>query len=243
MKIRILSDVHTEFHQDGGKAFIESLDPTDVDVLVLAGDISNVFGIANSLEMFVRRFPCPVLYVPGNHEYYGGSRPKFLKEIKKVSAVDWLHDSIAAVPYSAGKQQRFLGATLWFAHTDESERAEQHMNDFFQIERFRDWVYKENAETVKWLKSALLPGDVVITHHLPSPRSTPARFLKSPIQCFFVTDLTDLIRERKPKLWIHGHTHDSMDYDIGDCRVVCNPMGYVGHATNLRFDPNFTVEI
>jgi hypothetical protein len=28
-------------------------------------------------------------------------------------------------------------------------------------------------------------------------------------------------------LWLHGHVHDSFDYQVGRCRVVANPAGYV----------------
>lgn len=29
-----------------------------------------------------------------------------------------------------------------------------------------------------------------------------------------------------PLLWLHGHLHNSSMYEIGDCKVVCNPKGY-----------------
>jgi hypothetical protein len=31
---------------------------------------------------------------------------------------------------------------------------------------------------------------------------------------------------KPPKLWIHGHTHDSFDYMVGETRVICHPKGY-----------------
>src|SRR5450631_3269273 len=40
MKLQIMSDLHLEMHADRGAEFIRSLDPTGVDVLVLAGDIT-----------------------------------------------------------------------------------------------------------------------------------------------------------------------------------------------------------
>ena len=54
------------------------------------------------------------------------------------------------------------------------------------------------------------------------------------------------------RLWIHGHTHDSCDYRLGDSRrsvrVVCNPRGYPvlwfkDEFENARFDPALLVEI
>src|SRR5262245_11015037 len=75
MRIQLLSDVHVEFHRDDGRAFVESLDPTDVDVLVLAGDIAVGEGIPGTLSRFCRRYcNSSVVYVHGNHEFYGSDR-------------------------------------------------------------------------------------------------------------------------------------------------------------------------
>ena len=41
MRIQVISDVHFEFHSDGGWDFVRSLNPEGVDVLVIAGDISS----------------------------------------------------------------------------------------------------------------------------------------------------------------------------------------------------------
>jgi hypothetical protein len=44
-------------------------------------------------------------------------------------------------------------------------------------------------------------------------------------------------------VWIHGHTHDSLDYMQSGTRVVCNPRGYVPMEINPRFDPELVVEV
>jgi predicted phosphodiesterase len=60
---------------------------------------------------------------------------------------------------------------------------------------------------------------------------------------YFLCDVEELIRSRKPTLWIHGHTHKSRDYRIEDTRVVCNPFGYVAQEENEDFDSFLTVEV
>lgn len=63
MKIRILSDLHLEFQQ-------WSPPKAAADIIVLAGDID--LGI-HGVEWGRQSFPSsPVVYVPGNHEFYGG---------------------------------------------------------------------------------------------------------------------------------------------------------------------------
>ena len=37
------------------------------------------------------------------------------------------------------------------------------------------------------------------------------------------------------KLWVHGHTHSSFDYNIHGTRVVCNPRGYEDHDLNPEY--------
>ena len=62
MKIQIYSDLHLEFARFDPA-------PSDADVVILAGDIdikSRGVSWANDT------FQCPVIYVCGNHEYYGG---------------------------------------------------------------------------------------------------------------------------------------------------------------------------
>jgi len=40
MRIQVLSDLHFEFHRDGGAAFVRGLDPSGVDAPVVAGDLA-----------------------------------------------------------------------------------------------------------------------------------------------------------------------------------------------------------
>ena len=52
------------------------------------------------------------------------------------------------------------------------------------------------------------------------------------------------VRERQPKLWIHGHSHDRCDYLLGKTRVVANPLGYPNEVKSLEaFEPSFCVTV
>ena len=100
MKLHILSDLHIEF---------EGFSPpeTSADVVVLAGDIC--VGAAG-IEWAARQFPdVPVIYVPGNHEYYG---------FDIGSADEWCSTAPANIHVLSNNVLeldgvRFLGATLW----------------------------------------------------------------------------------------------------------------------------------
>jgi hypothetical protein len=84
-------------------------------------------------------------------------------------------------------------------------------------------------------------GDVIITHFLPSWRSVHPKWAAAATNCFFVSDQEPLMVERKPALWLHGHTHDSADYQVGPTRVVCNPFGYAVQG-GQHLNPRYTEE-
>ena len=76
MRIQFASDLHLEFFESRFPEF-RGVEPTDSDVLVLAGDIAKGSGV---FDLF-GNWHCPVVYVPGNHEFYGGALQPVLDEI------------------------------------------------------------------------------------------------------------------------------------------------------------------
>lgn len=243
MRIQLLSDVHLEFHADYGRAFVASLDPRDVDVLVLAGDIAVGDGIAGALDLVCARYPdAIVLYVHGNHEFYGHTRKLVVETTRQAVGrhpnLRWLDANVVTIG-----EQRFIGAPLWFAHDPVAEPYERLMNDFVQIDDFRAWVYAENQRAVELLERELRASDVVITHHLPSHASVAPKHRTHPLTPFFVCDVERLIRDRQPALWMHGHTHESLDYTLGNTRILCNPFGYARRELNRLFIDQCTVDV
>ncbi len=95
-----------------------------------------------------------------------------------------------------------------------------------------------------WLETELArPFDgptVVVTHHAPHRGSLASVYESDHLSAAFVSDLAEHFFE-VPELWIHGHTHTSFDYQVGGCRMVCNPRGYPLRShkgfENPRFDP------
>jgi len=253
MKLHILSDLHLSVCP-------MERPQAEADMVILAGDISRPAEAAQ----WAAGFGKPVLYVPGNHEFYGGSIDGTLAQLREHCgrAGVRLLDREACVIDGV----RFLGATLWtdfrlFADATQQELAQQgamrFMRDFSRI-RLREsedalLTPESSAELhagyLAWLRARLdephAGPTVVITHHAPSTRSIAARFAGSPINAGFVTDLESLMGRERVALWIHGHTHDSFDYELNGTRVVCNPRGYAKGEVNENraFDPLKVVEV
>ncbi len=82
---------------------------------------------------------------------------------------------------------------------------------------------------------------VVVTHHAPSIRSIHPDYKEDISSTAFASDLTGMITEREPDIWIHGHVHHFLDYEIAKTRILCNPKG--GFGTKSGFVWDFVVDI
>ena len=242
MKIKIYTDLHLEFAQ---------FDPTSTgaDVVILAGDIDiRSRGVAWANEAF----QCPVIYVCGNHEYYGGHIDHTLRKMKEAAAshVHVLENEVLILD-----QTRFLVTTAWtdYSSTGDalgSKRAAwEWMNDFAVIradESYRrlypdDLIAKSRA-AYAWLTQELeKPFDgktVVVSHHAPALDHVGDDHPDNLIAAY-ANDWPELLG--KADLWIYGHTHVAADFLKNGCRVVSNPRGYPNQKTG--FDPNLLIEI
>ena len=238
MRIHLLSDLHREF-----APFL----PADVEaeVVILAGDID----VKNRGVPWAKQaFACPVLYVPGNHEYYGGHMTRSLEKMRlagdaRVRVMDRDKVIIQGV--------RFLGATMWtdFSSTGNraaaSSAARNGMNDFRQIrtERYRritpQDLLEQSMKTRDWLQSELDRfhdgPTVVITHHAPSLHSlTENPHAGGHMDAAYANDWHDLMGAERVALWVHGHSHTAVDYEVAGTRVVCNPRGYLTEDTGFK---------
>jgi hypothetical protein len=247
MKLHVISDLHAGF------APFE-LPETDADVLVLAGDAdTGLRGLAMAAGWARRR---PVVYVAGNHEFYGESIPRHLQKLADGSAgteVRFLENRVATLG-----GVRFLGCTLW---TDfdlfgkrmlDAAAAQMAMNDFRSIRvdpqyrRFHPTdAMAMHAASLHWLVERLdEPCDgptVVVTHAAPSLRSVKPAYRTDPVTAAYASNL-DALFDGRAALWIHGHTHFCCDYTVGGTRVIANQRGYP-HEDTGGFDPAFTVQV
>lgn len=251
MLIRVVSDLHLEW----GGFTIPSL-PTDKEtILIDAGDLSSgpMKEIIEHFAGVCGRFK-EVIFVPSNHDYYGydyrtrhkellsmGSRDK--PRFQNLRTLDGDTTEIDGV--------QFIGATMWssFKNGDQSKliRAMDALVDFAVIrygdKKFRPSIaYELYQNSFAYLKHSIRPGAVVITHNAPSEQSSAPKYRGDPLTYLFCNNLELLIELTKPKLWVHGHTHNRSDYMLGETRVVCNPRGYKGIDDGL-YDPNLVITV
>lgn len=251
MRLNVLSDLHIGVAGFGRPR-------NDADVVILAGDIAR----PRQAIDWALGFDKPVLYVAGNHEFYGGSIEGTVAELKALAAgthVRVLDDDEVVID-----GVRFLGSTLWTdfklfgegaAQAEALAEAQRLIRDFSRIRDADGTPFTPQASAAlfernaAWLDARLgephAGPTVVITHHAPSALSVHPRFAGSPLNTCFVSRAEWLAAGGRARVWIHGHTHDSFDYDLDGTRVVCNPRGYAknGVNENAHFDPGLLVEV
>jgi predicted phosphodiesterase len=277
-RIWLLSDLHQEFRRDPdyGSHPLTAFDPTQhapasFDVVILAGDID--VPLTRSLQWVADRFSgVPVVYVPGNHDFYvgPGDPSRTMEELQAEGrdralqlGVHLLMDNDVTV---AGV--RYLGGTLWtdfnlgpgtYRERVGTARGRMGMNDYRVIKRWsskhpgkRKQLRPEDTiaahiESRRFLNAALEEANelptVVVTHHAPLADSVD--ITKRLVWCYANRMEYLFDHGNGPDLWVHGHIHRPVDYMRGRTRVVSNPRGYAFLKEDRAdtFRPNLVLEV
>lgn len=218
------------------------------DVCVLAGDIDRgmaAFEYADAVANFLK---VPVVFVAGNHEFYHHQRSALLQAYRNAAAasggrVHFLEDAEFTLVID-GRPVRFLGSTLWTdlqLYGAALAKDVVRSGELLEVYDYRR-IYREDGALIgvhdpvswhhasrNWLEAALADSrhtTVVGTHFAVSPRSIGPQFEGSRLNVIFASDLERLLHYSSAKLWIHGHTHHSVDYRLGRTRVVSAQRGY-----------------
>ena len=267
MKIQIVSDLHLEFSD------INIQNTKGADVLILGGDImlaekvlkpESEYGVRfrDFLKRVSFQFP-HVIYIAGNHEFYGGYWSKSLEQLRMACGV---HDNI----YFLERDTKiiddvvFVGGTLW---TDMNKfdpltlhAVRDMMSDYRAINNDAKGFIKlkpadtceRHRQTRDYIKQIVSDNKdkkiVVVGHHTPSFQSCHEQYSNDYIMNgAYHSDLSNIMLDNPQiKLWTHGHTHHCFDYVIGETRVVCNPRGYhqtSGWCEDTGWDPEKVVEV
>ena len=227
MKAQLMSDIHSEFYRLPLE-FLKSLQfESNLDFLLLPGDLvvpciqgeEVTRDVLNFLSVQARH----CIFTTGNHCYYHGTFVGTHAILMKAMPPNfhWLRNSDETI-----EGIHFFGGTLWFPRDEMNHWYERQLNDFNLIPGFRDWVYEENEAFAREAAQLVRPDTVVLSHHIPSEEAVHKNYKGDSFNRFFVSDLTGLIKEKKPRLWVYGHTHLPNRTLVGETDIVTNPYGY-----------------
>jgi len=262
MKFKLLSDIHLEFYDRKRYGVAEQpvWMPTETDedkntILLLAGDI-HVGGQAKMwLELMCERYH-DVVYILGNHEFYHNEwfnvKNKWATE-KMPDNFTFLDDDVVTFGHI-----RVIGGTLWTQVTDPHMiwQGPKRMTDYQVVTVMEHGKLRRlnvqdtnraHFETINFIREELQKPwngkTIVMTHHLPHPMCVQKQWEGSDLNAFFMTDLDHIIRNFDIDLWVHGHTHDNVDVEVHNTRILCNPMGYHGVCLNQDFKEDLIIDV
>jgi len=263
LRVGIHSDLHTEF----SACTIANLPA--LDVLVLAGDIGNLLSVSHFLGTIRNAAPeLPVLYVLGNHEYYGLEFAKAKQQYRQLCdryRVTLLDNEGVQID-----DVLFVGSTLWsdFSLAGQADIsmlwARNKIPDYRKIHRYSadgSLVAMQPADTVEEYKKArafiqesLLSENqtvrkkVVISHFLPAfellapgYRQNADALIQS---AYWATDIPQL--HQLADDWIYGHSHDCIETTVGTTRFLSNQRGYskvMNKAQSADYQRDYCVNI
>jgi Icc-related predicted phosphoesterase len=255
MRIQLVSDLHLEF------SGVKITNTSNVDALILGGDIT--IAKKNNYQDFFASVSDQykdIIYIAGNHEYYGGSWDNTIDVLREMVSpypnIHFLEDQYVDID-----QVRFVGSTLWTdMHKGDPATAlvvEQSLNDYRVIFNrganrnlsANDTMQKHHDSMAFIKKTVEQDPDrtyVMVSHHCPTPASTHPDYAGARMNGGFASDLSSFILEHPQiKLWTCGHTHRAHWYYLGETLVACNPRGYdsVRQKENPRWTPNLIIDL
>ena len=259
MKVKIASDIHLE-HFTSGQPLP---DLGRGDILILAGDILCARHLKTEgylKHLYLSFFEnCSknfgeILYVLGNHCFYGYNYEGTFNTIKKH-----LPDNFHLLENDTIKinETSFIGFTFWTDFRNENPldmmEANGYMNDYKVIRigsKYRKlnpddtlgFHKKSKAYLLNKLKELKDENVFVISHHSPTLQSIPGELKTNSCNAAYCSDLDDLILAHPNiKHWVYGHSHSPKDFYIGECRVINNAMGYPGEY--MKYNPHLVLTI
>lgn len=259
MRLHVLSDLHNEC-----QPFTAPV--TAADVVILAGDIDEK---ARGPAWALQAFASPVVFVPGNHDFWGINIDRFRREAEK--AMDKVNPADRRCPelhiLDAGqavtiKGVRFVGAPLWtdFALAGEGMReiamlrAGADMKDYQKIRMGAEHrrlsparIFTAHRTQIAAISAALdvrFEGPtVLVTHHPAHPACLRQGHGDSLIeQAAFASDLRRALLDRHhpPALVVSGHTHVPTRFTEADTLFLSNPRG--GSEPVPGFEPGLILD-
>ena len=210
MKLFVVSDLHLETHT---KPDVQTM--PHADVLVLAGNVGDFnHKLTREFLAHTTKKYKHVLFVPGNHEYWGKMKDTQMDEICTQYGILMLQNKMVEI-----EGVTFAGTTLWSDIRNATPRCVGFQNDFKFIADFSPKVYTSYFETAIAFLDTVQP-DVVITHHAPLMQAIPSTHINSSAK-FHATHLLPL--KHKPKVWCFGHTRHTFCKQIQGTTFVSNP--------------------
>ncbi len=229
------------------------------DVLIVAGDLGhnnnqNIEIIKILQEEFYKHIIC----VLGNHDYYLiNSEANYIFNRNSFKRVDDLRsllnkeENIYCLDGEIIEIDgiKFGGADGWYDDSYVKKYFPQYdknhinllwreyINDSRLIKGISSFDEIFEIEKLK-LENIYKACDVMSTHVNPSflEEHIDKKYHNNLTNTFFTFDGSKFFKDGSMKYWVFGHTHDPIEYKVGNVKFLCNPLGYPhesGHGEDI----------
>lgn len=214
-------------------------------------------------ERMCERFRA-VLYLAGNHEYYHGTFPSTWRDIQRLILDDYncpnLHFFDDDTSTHDVDNVTVVGATLWTDFGRDNPlamvQAQRSLNDYRRIDQVGGELLqpptilaanaRDQAAVIAGVQDGRARGRKVLvaTHHAPlyesihPKRRRDAAALRN---MSYYSDMSSVMIDNGPDVWVHGHTHDASRYRFAHTEIICNSFGYPWET--LDHDPELVVSL
>lgn len=240
MEFQIISDLHLDqLKYPYRLSTIEKMIYPKSPILVLAGDICHIEKIENHTVFFdyISESFEYVIYIPGNHEFYG--KEKGIEQLEKI--IDSFFTQRYKNIYYLNNRSIiienviFTGSCLW------CNPIVQDPPPWFRANLTKEELGEMYEKSVSYLEkvSSLKNGKkhVIITHYPPIHTKNyymnMNKDIENDILYLFENSSKykkyeeyyqnkDITLQYSPDLWIFGHTHMNFDKYIGETRYLSN---------------------
>lgn len=183
------------------------------------------------------------MFCYGNHDYYSKTdnindiinKTREYIEKNNIDNIIFLENDYCYI-----ENVLFVGCTLWtnfdLYKTKEYTKylVGQKINDYKSVRYNNRLVTPDDIEnlhnqSVKFLEKKLSNKNVkkiIVTHHAPHRESINLKYLGDKLNPAYASDLSSIIDNYSPSIWIHGHIHNFSNFLIKNTRIICNPFGY-----------------
>lgn len=260
MKFRVISDLHIDVNHKYPFELKDD-DANENIITLVAGDVSGDPEL--DYKWLTENTNYHGFVISGNHIVYN-NHSKTIQDLQQMerdlfSKSDrWVYLEKDYKVFDDDKVIIF-GATLWTDYEIGPSKewnmckVIRGMNDFrFGFVRLEDgsldnlmpdWCIKEHQKTLEKLDEICKQypdySIIVVTHHCPGIKSISHRYWGNDCNAAYCSDLSEFIKNHNNiKVWCCGHVHHVHTYNVEQCKVLCNPHGYVPYAENNGWNQN-----
>jgi len=253
MRIVWATDTHFDMADPPAiQRFFRALQDARPDAILLTGDISTAGDVDATVEWIESEVSCPVFFVLGNHDYYGGSIGSVRRRMRALTArsrtVKWLPAVPGAI--DLGGRAILIGHDGWYDAGHGDVNSTVQLRDFEEIDdlaglhregrlRLIRGLAEDGADHLAGLLASSTASTILVATHVPPfPEASRYRGERSsaatlPFYCNASLGriLTDFAIEREGVAVrvLCGHTHDQVDVSILPNLLVSVGAAEYGH--------------